>query len=175
MTSNSLELFMWTAWGEFQWYEKDYSWCQLLLWFLIGGYFGEYVGTWLLFSQFSMDHQMFWFCQEKSLFMVLRPIYKESLTFLRKIATQSKVKKQFTLLTIAFCNFLNSDGKKQAKKSFFAFFPLDLVDVHFSSYISSKMLFFVSVRNPLCLIESSCKSKKVDMHLRLSSKWILFL
>ena len=93
MTSNSLELFMWTAWGEFQWYEKDYSWCQLLLWFLIGGYFGEYVGTWLLFSQFSMDHQMFWFCQEKSLFMVLRPIYKESLTFLRKIATQLIVKK----------------------------------------------------------------------------------
>ena len=32
MTSNSLELFMWTAWGEFQWYEKGYSLCQLLLW-----------------------------------------------------------------------------------------------------------------------------------------------
>ena len=32
------------------------------------------------------------------------------------------------------------------------------------------MLFFVSVRNPLCLIESSCKSKEVDVHFAFELK-----
>ena len=63
--------------------------------------------------------------------------------------------------------------KKKKKIIFFSdrfFFVFVFVDIHFSSYISSKMLFFVSVRNPLCLIESSCKSKEVDVHFAFELK-----